>query len=391
MQIAGMSGLGLLAALLQVGGYSIYLTHFLRRTIQPNAASWLMFAYGTALLAFLESESGASSSLLLLPLVCAAMSIVVAGLCMPRGATAKIDKLELYSFSADLGLTALYVAMVLGMGLSTRFSGLFLVLTNLTAITCFIPIVRSTWKTPDRELPGPWAVWSLAYTALGLATWTSGAASSWELYVYPAVNAVLHGAVALFALRSKAASRRYVGAERKIYISQSDIHGSGTFAGRYLAARALIWRMTGRPVHQSASTSEPNLVGISADLWIDPDMPIDSMNHSCNPNAAFGHDFELVALRSIAADEEITFDYSTTEADPRWEMDCNCGAPQCRKKLYAIQIAFADQPFPPPASPPMQQVWRTQRRNPSLPAFPQMEATGSTGLMLPSETDVAET
>jgi hypothetical protein len=56
------------------------------------------------------------------------------------------------------------------------------------------------------------------------------------------------------------------------------------------------------------------------------------LNHSCEPNAAFrGRD--LVAIRAIAAREELTFHYATTE----WEMAepfvCGCGSPRCGKVI----------------------------------------------------------
>lgn len=41
----------------------------------------------------------------------------------------------------------------------------------------------------------------------------------------------------------------------------------------------------------------------------------------------------LVAIRPIASGEEITWDYSTTMSEDDWEMDCNCGAPSCRKRI----------------------------------------------------------
>ncbi|MCA9002656.1 MAG: SET domain-containing protein-lysine N-methyltransferase [Planctomycetes bacterium] len=48
------------------------------------------------------------------------------------------------------------------------------------------------------------------------------------------------------------------------------------------------------------------------------------MNHSCDPNTRIA-DLQVIALRDIAAHEELTFDYNTTE----WEMSesfaCECG------------------------------------------------------------------
>ena len=56
----------------------------------------------------------------------------------------------------------------------------------------------------------------------------------------------------------------------------------------------------------------------------------DYVNHSCDPNAALDFDrLELVALRPIAAGEEVRSHYLTFE----WEMvapfACHCGAPAC--------------------------------------------------------------
>ena len=57
---------------------------------------------------------------------------------------------------------------------------------------------------------------------------------------------------------------------------------------------------------------------------------LSSMNHSCNPNAILDTTRMLAyAVRDIAAGEELTFFYPSTE----WEMSapfiCLCGAPNC--------------------------------------------------------------
>ena len=109
---------------------------------------------------------------------------------------------------------------------------------------------------------------------------------------------------------------------------------------------------------------------------IDPDRPLDHINHHCTPNAAFGPRRQLIALRPIAPHEEVTIDYSTTEADSAWTMRCACGAAACRGTLFAIQHSFADAPEPPRASPLMQLIWQ-HRRIPALAsAFPQLQPSG---------------
>ena len=52
------------------------------------------------------------------------------------------------------------------------------------------------------------------------------------------------------------------------------------------------------------------------------------LNHSCDPNAAIvGR--TLVARRTIEPGDEITFDYTTTEARMAEPFACRCGAPAC--------------------------------------------------------------
>jgi hypothetical protein len=61
------------------------------------------------------------------------------------------------------------------------------------------------------------------------------------------------------------------------------------------------------------------------------------LNHSCNPNVFLNTTtFEIIALRNIKKQEEITFFYPSTE----WQMDapfnCFCGSDNC---LHTIQGA----------------------------------------------------
>ena len=52
-------------------------------------------------------------------------------------------------------------------------------------------------------------------------------------------------------------------------------------------------------------------------------------NHSCDPNLAIQGQIALVAMRDIAADEELTIDWATTD-DGDHQMACRCGSPRCR-------------------------------------------------------------
>lgn len=53
------------------------------------------------------------------------------------------------------------------------------------------------------------------------------------------------------------------------------------------------------------------------------------VNHSCQPNVGFAGNIVLVAMRDIAAGEELTTDYALFD-DSDEAMDCRCGSPDCR-------------------------------------------------------------
>lgn len=57
-------------------------------------------------------------------------------------------------------------------------------------------------------------------------------------------------------------------------------------------------------------------------------------NHSCNPNAGLRGQLNLVAMRDIAPDEEVTFDYAMVlycgKGAKPYQLECACGAPSCR-------------------------------------------------------------
>jgi hypothetical protein len=112
----------------------------------------MMFSYGTSLLAFLEWRNSASLPVLLLPFVCAAIGIVVATMCLRKGATERIDLFEAVAFTTDLWLTIIYAYFAFGFGDVSRYVAFFLIVTNLTTISRFTPLIRSTWNSPASPL-----------------------------------------------------------------------------------------------------------------------------------------------------------------------------------------------------------------------------------------------
>lgn len=59
----------------------------------------------------------------------------------------------------------------------------------------------------------------------------------------------------------------------------------------------------------------------------------DFFNHSCRPNTGMRGQIVLVAIRDITPGEEITYDYSMTDAGSGSSFSCCCGSPDCRKTV----------------------------------------------------------
>ena len=196
--------LGVFAALLQVAGYAFYGSKILRRDIRPNAATWLMFAYGTGFLLIVEWDRDASFALLALPAACALSSIVVAFYTLWKSEVWWPEHvLERTSFGLDILLTIAYVStwvfLINGfIGETQKDSAdvLILLFVNLATFTSFYPLLRQVYHHPYTEHTMPWTIWVLAYFTLGVATVVEGGIAT-ELLLYPVINVALHGWIAI--------------------------------------------------------------------------------------------------------------------------------------------------------------------------------------------------
>jgi uncharacterized protein len=118
--------------------------------------------------------------------------------------------------------------------------------------------------------------------------------------------------------------------------------GFAVFARQALVKDEIICVWTGRvAVYEQVLALSPaeksHTVQVDEGLYLIPfsldDEPADYINHSCNPNAGIRGQISLVAMRSIAAGEEITFDYAMADSTPYDEFPCACGAPTCRGRV----------------------------------------------------------
>jgi hypothetical protein len=113
--------------------------------------------------------------------------------------------------------------------------------------------------------------------------------------------------------------------------------GRGLFAVAGFHANDLILVLKGPryeredPIHETPEGA--NLLQTGRRTYILLREPGVYANHSCDPNAGIRANRRLVAIRDIAAGEEIRFDYSTTMDEDYWTLDCRCGAACCRGRV----------------------------------------------------------
>ncbi|MEO8889180.1 MAG: SET domain-containing protein-lysine N-methyltransferase [Jatrophihabitantaceae bacterium] len=124
-----------------------------------------------------------------------------------------------------------------------------------------------------------------------------------------------------------------------VSIGTSAIAGRGLFAHAPLAAGAAVSRLGGRLVSDaelSASSEryvDSIVVDVDVNLVLPPGTPNHFANHSCDPNLGWAGAFTLVALRDIAAGEEVTCDYATSTVDPSFLLRCHCETYRCRQMV----------------------------------------------------------
>ncbi len=126
----------------------------------------------------------------------------------------------------------------------------------------------------------------------------------------------------------------------KALVRESRIHGKGLFARQQIAAGEIVAIKGGHILESGVwDAIEPEVrdaeIQITEDFFIAPAYPDQRegamlyINHSCDPNCALQGQIIFVAMRDIAAGEELTHDWATTD-DLEYELSCNCGSSGCR-------------------------------------------------------------
>ena len=130
----------------------------------------------------------------------------------------------------------------------------------------------------------------------------------------------------------------------KAEVRESNIHGRGLFAVTDISKDEIVAVKGGHIVDRKTLRDDitpvlgPVEIQIDDHLFIAPvtdderELSMLYLNHSCHPNVGVRGQITFVAMRDIRAGEELTHDWAMTDDDD-YSLECNCGAPDCRKTL----------------------------------------------------------
>lgn len=90
-------------------------------------------------------------------------------------------------------------------------------------------------------------------------------------------------------------------------------------------------------------------------------LPLRLMNHSCQPNCMLDVEkLNVVALRPLAAGDELTFFYPSTEWEMAEPFDCHCGAATCLHTIRGARELSDDELSASPVAPHIQRLRQTR-------------------------------
>lgn len=126
----------------------------------------------------------------------------------------------------------------------------------------------------------------------------------------------------------------------KTSVKPSGIVGRGLYASAPLVRGEIVSVKGGHLIDRATRERHKAVINegdmqIADDLFLAPLTPDEFesvmmfLNHSCEPNVGVQGQIVFVALRDVAAGEELTIDYGTIDHDAE-PMACRCGAAACR-------------------------------------------------------------
>ena len=129
----------------------------------------------------------------------------------------------------------------------------------------------------------------------------------------------------------------------KIRVSDATLAGRGVVAVEKIARDEIVAIKAGHVITRAELAEATAAAGdmalqIDDDFYLAPRQPEDVenmsvfINHSCDPNVGFRGQVVYVAMRDIAAGEELCHDYAMERSDD-YALDCHCGSRLCRGKV----------------------------------------------------------
>jgi len=132
-----------------------------------------------------------------------------------------------------------------------------------------------------------------------------------------------------------------------LIVKSSSLHGAGVYTTSDIKKGTLILEYTGPRLTAKACE------GMYADTEVtylfamdDENVIIDGfgmaafVNHTCDPNCEtdqIDDKIWIMALRDIAAGEELTYDYNLFDGDPGEQAPCYCGMKGCRRTMFSTE------------------------------------------------------
>ena len=124
-----------------------------------------------------------------------------------------------------------------------------------------------------------------------------------------------------------------------VEVRSSGPSGRGLFAIRQFLPGELVVEVGGQLLKQKEYGASRYVMELNKKWYLEPDIPAAFSNHSCNPNCELIQltDFTMgiVAICNIEPGTEICYDYQWPALD--WIPRCQCGAPNCRGWVVAVE------------------------------------------------------
>ena len=347
---------------LTLAGYGTYLVGLRRHLVEPNRASWLIWAAaaGVEAATYAAVNPGQPQSWVfgLSALACMAVTLSM----WRRSRWGAPTPTESLCMGAALAALLLWVAF------KETFWAHMLVVAAVPV--SFLPTWQSVWEDRARERSPAWGLWTLGDLATLLVA--SGRHDiGFGGLAYVCVELACHASVWLMIGLSTINPWRSLGLGRggllvldaltpdhPFAVAQTHL-GKAVFAARAFVQGERLVRFSGRRVAAARigrrlEGTGDRFVQVGADEYMGPSGRIDDLvNHSCSPNAGLrftGTGVFLVAIRPIERGEEVSWDYATTLSDPDWRLPCDCRSAECRGTIAAFATL-----------PPERQAWYLER------------------------------